>query len=116
MNIALIIVAGFLGIATTFSAVGKLRGVPQVMEMLRHVGLTDAQIRTLAFVELLGALGLLLGIWVPILGLLAAAGFLVYFVGAVIAHLRVKDAFKEFSPALSLAGISVVTLILQLTR
>lgn len=116
MNIALIIVAGFLGIATTFSAMGKLRRMPQVVQMLNHVGVSDSQIRLLAFVELLGALGLLVGIWVPVLGQLAAAGFLIYFVGAVIAHARAKDAFKDLAPSLSLAGISLVTLVLQLQR
>ncbi len=36
-----------------------------------------------------GALGLLAGFAVPLLGTLAASGLVLYFVGAVIAHLRV---------------------------
>jgi hypothetical protein len=36
-----------------------------------------------------GALGLLAGFAVPLLGALAAAGLVLYFVGALIAHLRV---------------------------
>jgi hypothetical protein len=37
----------------------------------------------------LGALGLLGGFALPLLGILAAAGLVLYFVGALIAHLRV---------------------------
>ena len=36
-----------------------------------------------------GSLGLLAGFAVPVLGTLAAAGLVLYFVGALIAHLRV---------------------------
>ncbi|MEJ8654343.1 DoxX family protein [Streptomyces sp. MS1.AVA.3] len=38
-----------------------------------------------------GALGLLAGFAVPVLGALAAAGLVLYFLGALWAHLRVRD-------------------------
>jgi hypothetical protein len=38
-----------------------------------------------------GALGLLGGLAVPILGTLAAACLVLYFLGALVAHLRVRD-------------------------
>lgn len=38
-----------------------------------------------------GALGLLAGLAVPALGLLAASGLVLYFLGALAAHLRVRD-------------------------
>ena len=38
-----------------------------------------------------GALGLLAGVVVPLLGILAAAGLVLYFLGALGAHLRVHD-------------------------
>jgi hypothetical protein len=38
-----------------------------------------------------GAFGLLIGIFVPVLGTAAGIGLVVYFVGAVAAHLRVRD-------------------------
>ncbi len=116
MNIVLVVLAVLLGIAVSFSAVGKLRRMPQVVEMMHHVGVKDSQIPLLAMAELLGALGLLLGIWVPILGLLGALGLTAYFIGAVISHLRVKDTAKEFGPALGLAILSLVVLVLQFLR
>jgi DoxX-like protein len=43
----------------------------------------------LGIVLTLGSLGLLAGFAVPLLGALAAGGLVLYFVGALIAHLRV---------------------------
>lgn len=116
MNIALVIIAALLGIAAVFSAVGKLRGMPQVVQTLNHVGVKDSQIPILAVIELLGALGLLVGIWVPILGTLAALGFTIYFLVAFIAHLRMKDSMKDAGPALLLTIVSIVVLVLELAR
>jgi DoxX-like protein len=38
-----------------------------------------------------GSLGLLVGLWVPRIGVLAAAGLVLYFVGAFLAHVRARD-------------------------
>ncbi|HEY3557554.1 MAG TPA: DoxX family protein [Kribbella sp.] len=38
-----------------------------------------------------GSLGLLAGLALPVLGVLAAAGLVLYFLGALTAHLRVHD-------------------------
>jgi uncharacterized membrane protein YkgB len=116
MNIALIVLAALLGLMTTFSAVGKFSMNPKAVDMLHHLGLKDGQIRMLGAIEILGALGLLVGIWIPILGLLAAIGFVLYFLGALIAHVRSKDAAKDMGPALILLVLSTIVMILQFAR
>ena len=116
MNIALVILATLLGLMTAFSAVGKFSKNPKAVDMLRQLGITDSQIRLLGIVEVLGALGLLIGIWVPILGLLAAIGFVLYFLGAMIAHVRAKDPMKDMAPALVLLILSIIVTILQFAR
>jgi hypothetical protein len=45
----------------------------------------------LASLELAGAAGILLGLWLEPLGVIAAAALVAYFVGAVVGHLRVRD-------------------------
>ena len=52
----------------------------------------------LAACELAGALGLVLGIWSPWMGVAAGIGLVIYFVGAVVSHLRVGDV-KGMGPA-----------------
>ena len=116
MNIALVILATLLGLMTAFSAFGKFSKNAKAVDMLRHLGITDSQIRTLGVIEVLGALGLLVGIWIPILGLLAAIGFVLYFLGALIMHVRSKDAAKDLGPALILLVLSIIVTILQFAR
>lgn len=116
MTIILIVLAAVLGIAAAGSATGKLRRVPQVVDSMHKVGVTDAQIPVLAVLELLGAVGLLVGIWVPTIGTLAAAGLTLYFLGALVAHLRAKESLKEMAPATLLAVISIAVLVLELGR
>ena len=116
MSIALDIVGGFIGVAVTFSAVGKLTKRPDVTATLSKVGVTPAQMPLLAVLELLAALGLLVGIWAKAAGLAAAAGLVLYFLGAVVAHLRAKETVKDLFPAALLAVISLVTLLLEVQR
>jgi len=116
MNIALIVLATLLGLVATFSAFGKYSMKPSVVDNLYRLGLKTQQIRLLATIEILGSLGLLVGIWIPILGKLAALGFALYFLGAVIAHVRAKDAGKDMAPALVLMIISIIVTLLQFAR
>lgn len=116
MNIALIAVAGLLGLIALGSAAGKLRRVPSVVESMHSVGVSDSQMRGLALIEILGALGLVIGIWIPVLGTLAAAGLAIYFAGAVVAHVRAKDSAKELAPALVILLIAVGATALELAR
>ena len=116
MNIALIVLATLLGLVATFSAFGKYSMNPRVVDNLYHLGLKTQQIRLLATIEILGSLGLLVGIWIPILGKLAALGFVLYFLGAVLAHLRARQGGKDLIPALGLMVISIIVALLQFAR
>ena len=113
---ALLIFAAILGLMTVVSGFGKLSMKDNVVEMSNHVGLNERQIRLLGTVEILGAIGLLFGIWLPILGLLAALGFVAYFLGAVIAHIRVRDGIKDMAPAILLTVLSIIVTVLQFSR
>jgi hypothetical protein len=52
-------------------------------------GLSRTWVPVLGMLLAAGTVGLLAGFAVPILGTLAAAGLVLYFIGAIIAHLRV---------------------------
>jgi hypothetical protein len=59
-----------------------------------------------------GALGLLAGFAVPVLGTLAAAGLVLYFIGALGAHLRVHD--RHFGPWAMYFSLAVAALAVNL--
>jgi hypothetical protein len=83
---------------------------------MHSVGVTDGQLPILAGAEILGALGLLAGIWIPFLGIAAAACLTIYFLGAVASHLRAKQPLKAAAVPLGLALLALVTTILELAR
>ncbi len=116
MTAVLIIVAGLLGLAATGSAFAKFTKKEDVIKSVTHVGVKNEYIPLLAILEVLGALGLLAGIHSKPLGVAAATGLALYFLGAVAAHLRVKDKVKDFAPALVLFLVAVGTVLLELGR
>ncbi len=81
-----------LAVALSFSAFLKLTGDPQVIKIIHEtIGVPMAYLPVLAACEIAGALGLVAGIVKPPLGIAAAVGLVIYFVGAVMSHLRVGD-------------------------
>lgn len=59
-----------------------------------------------------GSLGLLAGFAVPVLGTLAAGGLVLYFLGALGAHLRVRD--HRFGPWAMFFSLAVAALAVNL--
>jgi hypothetical protein len=116
MFIAYDIVGILLALTLLVSAAAKLRHVPQLVEGLTSLGVPLGLFPFLAACEIAGASGLLIGLWYAPLGIAAAIGLVLYFVGAVGAHLRKSD-FKGLpnaavmllaaGAALTLGAISV---------
>lgn len=116
MTIALWIFSILIGLSSTMSAMGKFTKMEQTVTTLKSVGVKDSQIPVLGALELAAALGLLLGIWVPVLGQLASFGLVLYFASAVMFHIRAGHKVNDFAPALVLTAVSLATLFFQLAR
>lgn len=96
-----------------FSAVAKVRRDPKVVHVIQEVvGVPLKHFPLLAACELAGALGLVLGIWSPWAGLVAGVGLVIYFIGAVVSHLRVRD-IKGIGPAVFMLIFAVGALALH---
>lgn len=116
MTIALIVFGSLLTFAAIGSAISKLVKVPDVMTMMAAVGVKPAQVSQLAYLEIAGGLGVIAGIWQPMLGTVSSASLILYFAGALVAHLRKKHKPADFGAALGILIIAVVTTYLQLQR
>jgi hypothetical protein len=111
MFIATAIVSVLLAVVLTASAGAKLAKSRLIMEVTTTVGFPDDKLWLLAAAEIAGCVGLALGLfWWPI-GIAAAIGVILYFVGAVGSLLRVKD--KNFGPALVFLVGAVAALLLR---
>ncbi|MFG3553366.1 DoxX family protein [Micromonospora sp. NPDC047557] len=82
-----IIASVFTGIAAVTYLIGH--DYPKVQADMKRV--PRSWLPVLGLLLAAGSVGLLAGFAVPLLGTLAAAGLVLYFVGALIAHLRVRS-------------------------
>ncbi|WP_449373117.1 DoxX family protein [Arthrobacter psychrolactophilus] len=113
MFIALVILTVLLVLLAVNSAVAKLRKNEQVLtSIVGTARFPEKFVPVLATLEIAGALGIVAGLWVEPLGIAAAAGLVIYFIGAVIAHLRVGDVKGSAMPLIPLA-LSVAVLVLR---
>jgi uncharacterized membrane protein YphA (DoxX/SURF4 family) len=107
----LLVVAIVFAAVLLFSAGGKLTKQEAQLKTMRTVGFPPDKLWLLAGAEIAGAAGLVIGLfWWP-LGVAAAIGLILYFLGATTSHLRVRD--PGWPPAVVLAVVSVVVLVLR---
>ena len=114
MQIVYLTITLVLAAIALFSGIGKLRNDPHTVKVIHEtIGVPMKYFPALADCEFAGATGLVLGIWLPFLGIAASIGLVIYFVGAVVSHLRVGDA-KGIGPAAMLLTMSAAALCLRI--
>ena len=114
MHIAYLVITILLAAIVIFSGIGKIRHDPHIVRVIHEVvGVPMQYFLFLAACEVAGASGLVLGIWWPGLGVAGAIGLVLYFVGAVVSHLRVGDV-KGVGPAAFLLVLSAGALTLRI--
>ena len=113
MFVACAVVSVLFGLLLLGSAAGKLTRASRVVDNLTGIGVPLAWFPWLATAEIAGGLGLLVGLAVGPLGAAAAVGVMLYFLGAVIAHLRVRDHQGVLAPV-ALLVVAAVALVLRL--
>lgn len=99
--------------ASTFVAVANFMRLKFVLVTAAKVGVPESWITMLGILNAAAALGLLLGlIGVSLIGTAAAIGLVMYFVGAIITHLRARD--YSIGPAAMFLLLAVTALVLGL--
>jgi hypothetical protein len=108
------ILASLLVVAFAATGTAKLAAVPGMRAKAKHVGFSVSAYRRIGFLEVLAALGLIVGAFVPVIGAAAAAGLLVLLGGAIVAHLRNGDGVREIAPAVVLSLVALTFLLMVL--
>ncbi|MFI7131169.1 DoxX family protein [Nonomuraea sp. NPDC050153] len=107
VTVIVVAIAANAGIAIADFARAKF-----VLNNSAEVGVPPSWLPMLGALKAAGAAGLLLGLLgVPVIGVLAAAGLVLFFVGALVAHVRAGAYRKIAFPALFLA-LAVGALVL----
>jgi DoxX-like family len=99
--------------ANAFAATLDFVRYKQVLNNAARLSVPEWWLSVLGILKAAGALGLLLGlIGVPLVGTAAAIGLVLFFVGAIIAHLRARD--YSIGPAAAYLLLAVAALVLDL--
>jgi ABC-type Fe3+-siderophore transport system permease subunit len=112
MNTTTTILAALLVAAFALLGSAKLAALPAMRSRAEHVGFSVSAYRRIGALELLGVAGLLVGVAVPVVGVLAGVGLLLLMGGAVTTHVRHGDGPKEVAPAAVLGAVAVGYLVL----
>ena len=91
MFVTYIVVTILAAAANIFSATLDFIRYKPILINMAKVGVSESWITTLGILKAAGALGLLIGIGVPAVGIAAAAGLVLFFIAAIIIHLRGHD-------------------------
>lgn len=113
MAIATIVVSALLVPAFLFSGGLKVAGAKQSLQIRDQLHIAAGLWLLIGALELAGAAGLLVGLWVPAIGIAAAVGIGLLMAGAIGAHLRASDA-RNVGPAGLLLVLAVTVAILQI--
>ena len=109
MFVAYIIVTIIAAAANIFSATLDFIRFKQILVNMAKVGVPESWITILGTLKLAGAVGLLVGIGVPPIGVAAAIGLILFFIAAITTHLRAGDySFGLAVVFLLLAGAALV--------
>jgi hypothetical protein len=113
MHIAYVVVTIVVALANGYAAALNFAGAESVRVVADEVGVSQRWMIPFGILLASGAVGLLVGIAVPVLGTVAAIGLVVYFVCAVSAHIRVRD--PKVAGAVSFLMMAVGVLVVGLS-
>ena len=109
MFVAYIIVIIIAAAANIFSATLDFIRFKQILVNMAKVGVPESWITMLGTLKVAGAVGLLVGIGVPSIGVAAAIGLILFSIAAITTHLRTRDySFGLAGVFLLLAGAALV--------
>jgi len=111
MSIPIIIVQIVLGLL--FVAIGSMTvaGRKMFVENFRRFGYPQWFRVVTGSLEVLGGLGLLIGIWLPWLAALASAGLILAMLGAVVTEVRTREPLQKIVLPIVLGALAIVVAI-----
>jgi hypothetical protein len=109
MYITYLVITGVAALALCYAASLNFVGAESVKVVADRVRVAQKWMIPFGILLAAGAAGLLVGFGVPVLGMAAAVGLVLYFVGALSAHLRAHD--RGIGGAVTFLVLAVAALI-----
>jgi putative oxidoreductase len=108
MSILIIIIQVVLGLL--FVGIGSMTiaGRKMFVENFRHFGYPQWFRIVTGSLEVLGGIGLMIGIWLPWLAALASAGLILVMLGAVVTEVRTREPLQKIVLPIVLGALAIV--------
>jgi len=113
LQILMLVFGALCALFMVAAGVSKLTGQPAMRASANHFSIPWERYRLIGFAEIAAALGIVLGIWYRIVGLAAGLGAVALLAGAVMFHVRFRDAVKVAAPAIVALAISATYVAAQ---
>jgi len=110
MFTAYVVVSVLAAAANIFSATCDFVRYKQVSIAMAKAGVPESWMTRLGILKAAGALGLLAGIGMPLIGTAAAVGLILFFVAAIITHLRAGDYSFGLAAVFLLLAVAALAL------
>jgi hypothetical protein len=110
MSTASVVVHVLLAVALAGSATAAFTRYDRVLVSMARAGVPESRLPLLGTLKATAAIGLLVGLAVPWIGTAAAVGTVLYFLGAILTHLRARD--YALAPASTFGLLAVAALAL----
>jgi DoxX-like family len=112
MWIAYLVVSIITAIANIYAAANDFIRPEWLLANMTKLGVHESWLRKLGFLKAAGALGVLVGFRMPLIGGVAAVGLVLFFVGAIITHLRSRD-YNSLAMPIGFLLLAIATLTLE---
>lgn len=112
MGILTVVLQVVLGLVFLGAGGSKLAGTQQMVEMFDHFEYPRWFMYFTGAVEIVGALGVLVGVFAPVLALLGGLLLAATMVGAIFTHLRAKDPGSMMAPPAILLVLAIIVVVL----
>jgi DoxX-like family len=109
-----LIVVVVTAVANIWAAANDCTHPNWLLANMTKVGVARSSLVPLGVLKAAGGIGLLIGIAVPVVGLIAAAGLIVFFLGAIATHLRARDYSLGYGAPILFLLLAGAALVVQL--
>jgi putative oxidoreductase len=111
MSILIILVQVVLGLLFVLIGGMTVAGRKMFVENFRHFGYPQWFRVVTGSLEVLGGLGLLIGIWLPWLTALASTGLALVMLGAVSTHVRIREPLQKIALPIVMGALAIVVAV-----
>jgi uncharacterized membrane protein YphA (DoxX/SURF4 family) len=113
VNIVATVLQVLLGLAFLGAGVSKLAGAQMQVEIFDRLRLSQSFRPIVGIVEIIGALGILAGVAVHWVAAVAAIGLVGVMLGALLTHIRSRDAVQNVVPPAVLLCVAAIVVALR---